>query len=272
MDELVAIPYQDIPALLSHYTNPKYFKSILSGEGGKGKEICLRAYSNMRKNDEQELQYGKKIYLDVKEWLEENNKRDYLNPITDEQNSYSFSFTEGGESKVMIEYGILRLDFNLTKQFDKQELMLCDYREEEELSEYADLFKNEFEKMFQKAKEHKDSNKRDIHMLVSMIQKWKVINESIKEKVYYMKNKAEWGGENEWRFSFLPDDTDHVVYFDEFGKPYKVIQLPIDCLESVCLFNVDGIDSSKSSYQYKDEFEDYLAQHGWNIPVIIENL
>ena len=51
-----------MPERLSHYTNKEALKSILSDQEGKG--ICMRAFSNRCKNDEQEIRMGEVVTRD----------------------------------------------------------------------------------------------------------------------------------------------------------------------------------------------------------------
>lgn len=50
---------KQIPERLSHYTSIEALKSILSDEEGKG--ICLWAFSNKHKNDDQETLLSTKV-------------------------------------------------------------------------------------------------------------------------------------------------------------------------------------------------------------------
>ncbi len=272
MDELVAIPYFPIPKVLYHYTEPHNIISILSGKGGKDREICFWANSNLKKNDIHELEYGKKIYDIVKEWLKSCNKEHYLSNIIDERNSFSLSFTEGANPLEMIkkEYGSVRLEFDLSGCFSNRELMQCEYCEESEINVYAELIINEFKSLFKSIQEFKDAAIKPEFMIVPILLKGEGLNRSTVEKIFFLKGKEEWGEEKEWRKIYVGENN--TILYRPNKIPYIEVYLPINCLKSIRLFNLDRIDPSKSSYQYKDEFEKYFALQKWDIPVTIENL
>ena len=58
---------RQIPERLSHYTNIEALKSILSDTEGKG--ICLWAFSNKYKNDDQEIMMGEYMLKRVRKAL-----------------------------------------------------------------------------------------------------------------------------------------------------------------------------------------------------------
>ena len=88
MEELREEYYPPVPPILYHYTKPCNLKSIVSGTGGKDKEICFWANSNLCKNDAHEVELGKRIYDKVKQWLISYGKGDYLSSLVDEKNSF----------------------------------------------------------------------------------------------------------------------------------------------------------------------------------------
>lgn len=271
MEELVAIPYSPIPKVLYHYTEPQNIFSILSGKGGKDKEICFWANSNLKKNDIHELEYGKKIYDIVKAWLKSCNKEHYLDRIIDERNSFSLSFTEdAGPIEMINKYGSVRLEFDLSGCFSNMELMQCEYCEESEIREYGELIINEFKSLFKNIQEFKDATIKPEYMIAPIVLKGDGLNRSTVEKIFFLKGKDVWGEEKEWR-KIYAGNKNKILYRPN-NVPYIEVYLPINCLKSIRLFNLDRIDPSKSSYQYKDEFEEYLTKHSWHVPVVIENL
>ena len=58
---------KQIPEVLSHYTKLKSLKSILSDKEDKG--ICLWAFSNRHKNDDQEIRMGEYMLKRVRDAL-----------------------------------------------------------------------------------------------------------------------------------------------------------------------------------------------------------
>ena len=274
MDQLIAIPYQSIPKTLSHYTKCVNFKSILNNSG-KNKEICFWANSNNSKNDLNELKIGKEIYDGVKEYLKSQNRPDYLSPSTNEKESFSISFTEGASNIYMIkekEYGNLRLDFDLTRCFNNKELLPCEYITNNEIPTYINLFINEYSELFKEIQRFKDSTHKNQIGLKNIIEKYAYLDQSIREKIYLIKAKDKWSEEKEWRKIYYPDNRENSVYYRPNGIPFMKIYLPIASLVSVNLFNADNIDPEKSSYQYKEEFENYIQKNQWNIPVNVIKL
>lgn len=271
MQELRAIPYKAIPEVLCHYTKPKNFSSIVSGFGGKDKEVCFWANSNLYKNDNHELELGKRIYTIVRQWLKNCNKEDYLYELVNEKNSFSLSFTENANPLEMIrKYGNVRLEFDLSDCFNNMELMQCEYCEESEIGKYAESLINEYKTLFESIEMFNKAAIKPEFLIAPLVLKEYGLKRSTVEKIFFLKSKEEWGEEKEWRKVYTGENN--TILYHPNKAPYIEVYLPINCLKSIRLFNLDRIDPSKSSYWYKDEFEEYLAQHKWDIPVIIENL
>lgn len=272
MKELREENYPHVPKILCHYTKPCNLKSIVSGAGGKDKEICFWANSNLCKNDTHELEFGKRIYDIVRQWLKDCNKEDYLYEIVNEKNSFSLSFTEGANPIEMIkkEYGSVRLEFDLSDCFNNMELMQCEYCEESEIGKYAESLINEYKSLFDSIEMYNKATTKPEFLIVPLVLKEYGLKRSTVEKIFFLKSKEEWGEEKEWRKVYAGENN--TILYHPNKVPYIEVYLPINCLKSIRLFNLDRIDPSKSSYRYKNEFEEYLAQHKWDIPVIIEDL
>lgn len=101
---------RQIPQRLSHYTKLETLKSILSNQDGKG--ICLWAFSNKYKNDEQEIKMGEYILKRVISVLPNPS---LLHEIGGYENTASISFSEGEVNQHMLKYGQFRLEFDLKK-------------------------------------------------------------------------------------------------------------------------------------------------------------
>ena len=128
-----------IPERLSHYTNLEALKSILSDQEGKG--ICLRAFSNRCKNDDQEIRMGEYMLKRVREILPPSST--ILNQFGGYENSASLSFNEGEVNKHMLEYGLYRLEFDLREigiGLFFRGLIDCEYVVNDELVEFADEY------------------------------------------------------------------------------------------------------------------------------------
>lgn len=193
MEELVVIPYFPIPKVLCHYTDPQNITSILSGKGGRNKEICFWANSNLCKNDTHELEFGKRIYDIVRQWLKDCNKENYLNKIVNEKNSFSLSFTENANPFEMIKkkYGSVRLEFDLSDCFSNRELMQCEYCEESEIDGYAELLINGFKSLFEDIEKFNKATIKPEFMIVPLVLKGDGLNRSTVEKIFFLKGKEE---------------------------------------------------------------------------------
>lgn len=103
---------KQIPERLSHYTTLEALKSILSDEEGKG--ICLWAFSNKHKNDDQEIKMGEYMLKRVRKAL--STKSSLLHQLSGYENTASVSFMEGDVNQHMLDvYGRYRLEFDLRK-------------------------------------------------------------------------------------------------------------------------------------------------------------
>ena len=130
---------KQIPERLSHYTNKEALKSILSDQEGKG--ICMRAYSNRCKNDDQEIWMGAYMHKRILEVL---SGASMLQSFSGYENSASVSFMEGDVNRHMLdEYGHYRLECDL-RQIGvgvlTDGLIDCEYVAKGELEKYADEY------------------------------------------------------------------------------------------------------------------------------------
>ena len=101
-----------IPERLTHYTDMTALKSILSDQDRKG--ICLWAFSNKHKNDDQEIKMGEYMLKRVRKELP--TKSSLLHQLNGYENTASVSFMEGDVNQHMLDvYGRYRLEFDLRK-------------------------------------------------------------------------------------------------------------------------------------------------------------
>ena len=131
---------RQIPERLSHYTNKEALESMLSDKEGKG--ICLWAFSNRHKNDDQEIRMGE--YM-LKRILNSYSfpKASLLHKFGGYENTASFSFMEGEVNEHMLKYGHYRLEFDLRELgigLLNDGLIDCEDVSENELEEYADEY------------------------------------------------------------------------------------------------------------------------------------
>ena len=131
---------KQIPERLSHYTKIEALKSILSDKEGKG--ICLWAFSNKYKNDDQEIKMGEYMLQRVRAVLP--TSASLLNQFGGYESSASISFMEGEVNQHMLKkYGNYRLEFNLRDigvGLLTGGLIDCEYVSESELEMYADEY------------------------------------------------------------------------------------------------------------------------------------
>lgn len=131
---------RQIPERLSHYTTIEALKNILSDAEGKG--ICLWAFSNKHKNDDQEIKMGEYMLKRVRKAL--STKSSLLHQLSGYENTASVSFMEGDVNQHMLDvYGRYRLEFDLRKVgigILSEGLVDCEYVDANELEEYADEY------------------------------------------------------------------------------------------------------------------------------------
>ena len=198
-----------IPERLSHYTNLEALKSILSDQEGKG--ICLRAFSNRCKNDDQEIRMGEYMLKRVREVLPTNAS--LLNQFGGYENSASFSFNEGEVNKHMLEYGQFRVEFDLREigvGLLTDGIIDCEYVAESELEEYADeycdLIANTFNSIPSLQNQYGKFSEPPINNLIGFIQ----MELDIMGKVFCLKEQ-QWSEEREWRKVMTLNDNAIII-------------------------------------------------------------
>ena len=92
MTQFVQTIQPDTPRQLYHYTQPGNIFSMLDA---KKKCVCFWLKNNKDKNDEKELKYGRELMEKVRNYMRSMGQPSILDQMTDFDNSYSASFTEG---------------------------------------------------------------------------------------------------------------------------------------------------------------------------------
>ena len=196
-----------IPERLSHYTDLNSLKSILSDKEGKG--ICLWAFSNRHKNDDQEIRMGEYMLKRVREVLPSAS---LLHQFGGYENTASFSFNEGDVNKHMLEYGYYRLEFDLRDLgvgLLTDGLVDCEYVAESELEDYADEYCEMISSTYNSIPSLQDKYGKysapPINNLFGFLQ----MELDIIGKVFCVKEQ-QWSDEREWRKVMPLNDKDKI--------------------------------------------------------------
>ena len=255
---------KQIPERLSHYTNLEALKSILSDKDGKG--ICLWAFSNRHKNDDQEIRMGEYMLKRVREVLPTNAS--LLNQFGGYENSASFSFNEGDVNKQMLEYGYYRLEFDLREigvGLLTDGLVDCEYVAECELDEYADEYCKMISRTFNSIpalqKKYGKISSPPINKLIGFIQ----MELDIIGKVFCIKEQK-WREEMEWRKVLQLNDNSKIRYSN--GKPYVEYYLDKKYLTGITVFfTSDALDKAEKE---ADDIRKYICDRGYKANVRVE--
>lgn len=254
-----------IPERLSHYTNKEALKSILSDKEGKG--ICIRAYSNKCKNDDQEIRMGAYMHKRI---LEVFSGASMLQKFGGYENTASVSFMEGEVNQHMLdEYGHFRLEFDL-RQIGvgvlPDGLIDCEYVAAEELEKYAHEYCKALCETYQSIPDlQKRYGKMSAPPINNLIQ-FLMMELDIMQKVFCLKEQK-WSDEREWRKVFsLKTDDGSVLYCN--GKPYVNYYLDKSLLTGITVFYMD--EDYEKAQEDADEIEKYILERGYKTKVKTE--
>lgn len=256
---------KQIPGRLSHYTNKEALKNILSDQDGNG--ICMRAFSNKCKNDDQEIRMGEYMLNRI---LDVFSGASMLQRFGGYENTASVSFMEGDVNQHMLdEYGYYRLEFDLRNigvGVLTDGLIDCEYVAERELEEYADEYCKMICATYQSIpdlqKKYGKMSAPPINNLIGFI----MMELDIMQKVFCLKEQK-WSDESEWRkvFSLKPDDA-NVQYCN--GKPYLNYYLDKNLLTGVTVFYMNG--GFERAQKDADEIRCYISERGYKADVMVE--
>ena len=258
---------KQIPQRLSHYTNLEALKSILSDRDGKG--ICLWAFSNKYKNDDQEIKMGE--YM-LKRVISTLPKTPLLHNFGDYENTASISFTEGEVNQHMLdEYGHIRLEFDLKEigvGIVSGGLVDCEYVAESQLKDYADeyceMIRNTFYSIPTLQEKYGKKSAPPISQLIDFL----MMELDIMGKVFCLKEKK-WSAEKEWRkvIKLNPNDA-NTHYFHK--KPYVEYYLDKTTLTGIKVYcSLDTLDIAQEN---ANTIINYISERGYNAKVLIERL
>lgn len=256
---------KQIPERLSHYTKIEALKSILSDKEGKG--ICLWAFSNKYKNDDQEIKMGEYMLQRVRAVLP--TSASLLNQFGGYESSASISFMEGEVNQHMLKkYGNYRLEFNLRDigvGLLTGGLIDCEYVSESELEMYADEYCELISSTFNSIPALQDKYGKisgpPINNLIGFIQ----MELDIMGKVFCVKEQK-WSEEKEWRKIMQPNDEAKIRYYN--GKPYVEYYLDKAKLTGITVIcSPDTIDEAR---QDTEGIRKYIYDRGYKADVKVE--
>ena len=254
---------KQIPERLSHYTNKEALKSILSDEGGNG--ICLWAFSNRLKNDDQEIKMGEYMLKRVREVLPSAS---LLHQFGGYENTASFSFMDGEVNEHMLEYGHYRLEFDLSKLgigLLTGGLVDCEYVAENELEEYADEYCDLISSTLNSIPRLQETYGKMSAPPVNNLIEFLMMEMDIMAKVICLKEQK-WSEEKEWRKVFEMKPKESIHYYN--GKPYMEFYLDKSTLTGITVFcSTDTLDKAKVE---EKTITHYISERGYNANVRVE--
>lgn len=256
---------RQIPERLSHYTNIEALKSILSDTEGKG--ICLWAFSNKYKNDDQEIKMGEYMLKRVRKALP--TKSSLLHQLSGYKNTASVSFMEGDVNQHMLDvYGRYRLEFDLRKVgigILSDGLVDCEYVDANALEEYADeycaLISRTLKSIPELQKKYGKTSAPPINNLIEFL----MMEQDIIAKVFCMK-ELKWKDEQEWRKVLELKSNESIYYYN--GKPYMEYYLDKSTLTGITVFcTTYTLDKAKTD---ATSLTNYITERGYNAEVRVE--
>lgn len=253
-----------IPERLSHYTDLISLKSILSDQERKG--ICLRAFSNRHKNDDQEIRMGEYMLKRVKEVLPPSSTM--LNQFGGYESSASISFMEGEVNEHMLEYGHYRLEFDLRGigvGLLAGGLIDCEYVAERELEEYADEYCELISNKFSSIPTRQAKFGKVSPLVVANLRDFLMMENDIMTKVFGLKEQH-WSEEKEWRKVFELKPKEAIRYNN--GKPYINYYMDKTVLTGITVIcSPETIDNAQKDVE---EISSYISERNYNAIVRIE--
>lgn len=255
---------RQIPSRLSHYTDIDALKSILSDEDGKG--ICLRAFSNRCKNDDQEIKMGKYMLERVLKVLPLGVS--LLNRFGGYEDTGSVSFMEGEVNEHMLKYGQYRLEFDLRKigvGLLTNGLVDCEYVPQNQLVEYADEYCEMISCTFNDIPKLQKKYGKFSPQVTLNLSRFFMMKYDIMSKVVSVKEEK-WSEEKEWRKVIQFKNKDEICYYD--GKPYLKCYLDKQLLTGITVFC--SKDYKDRAQKEADDIKRYILKRGYNAEVRVE--
>lgn len=230
MSKFVQARQPDTPRLLYHYT--KTFNIISMLDVGK-KCVCFWLKNNKDKNDKKELKYGRELMEKVRDYYRSKGQPSILEQMTDFDNSYSASFTEGVlDAHMLREYGTARLEFDL-RDFKDEEIFKCEYYTEEDLAELYQVMIADIQSMEGITRES------SMDLRFGKIIRLATLEMDLKAKIGSIKLKDEWETEGEWRYVLHKQENDERYFHDSDGLERLKMFIPIKYLTGITLLYDD---------------------------------
>ena len=262
---LLAKKQRQIPERLSHYTDLVSLKSILSDEEGKG--ICLWAFSNRCKSDDQEIRMGEYMLKRVREVLPPSSTM--LNQFSGYENSASFSFMEGEINQYMFKkYDHYRLEFNLKELgvglFTKG-LIDCEYIPKSELEDFADEYCEMISGKFNSIPDLQEKYGKFSPFVFAELEDFIMMEIDIMRKVFCLKEQ-QWSEEREWRLVLGLNDNANIHYHND--KPY--VEYYLDKTKLTCITVFCLPDDKDNAEKDADDIRKYIHARGYKAGVKVE--
>ena len=248
MNNFIQARQPDTPRQLYHYTKPDNIISML--DVGR-KCVCFWLKNNKDKNDKKELKYGRELMEKVRDYYHLKGQPSMLDQMTDFDNSYSASFTEGVlDTHMLKEYGTARLEFDL-RDYKDEEIYKCEYYTEEDLAELYQVMIADIKSMEGVTKESSDDLK--LRKLFGQF----TLEMDLKAKIGSIKLKDEWEKEGEWRYVLHKQEKDERSFHDPEGLERLKMFIPVKHLTGITLLYDDETKEEmnvlqKSLKNYRD--------------------
>lgn len=227
---------REMPSLLGHHTKFDALCSILTNGIGKDQEVCLWAFSNMCKNDSEEINMGLRLQSLVNDKLKTISDASLFQKAGGYKESASLSFMEGESTEYMKRmYGSFRLNFDLRgiEQFGFADFLDCEYVPASELDSYGKEYAEMVFDLYSGLLSKKDSPKRFAPEHLFKVIEYLYMDIDLVRKPLIIK-EARWSEEREWRklLQIKPNDKD-ICYSGE--KPYKKVYYPLSSLKDITI-------------------------------------
>ena len=256
---------RQIPQSLSHYTNLEALKSILSNQDGKG--ICLWAFSNKYKNDDQEIKMGEYMLKRIINVLPNDTSLHHFGGF---ENTASISFTEGEVNQhILDEYGHFRLEFdlrNLGVGILSGGLVDCEYVAESQLKDYADEYCEMICKTLHSIPTLQEKYGKNSEPPISHLTNFIMMELDLVRKVFCLKEEK-WSEEKEWRRIIELKPNEVNIHY-HCGKPYVEYYLDKTTLTGITVFcSSHTLDIAQKN---AETIFKYISDRGYKAKVLVE--
>ena len=229
--------------------------------------MCLWAFSNRHKNDDQEIRMGEYMLKRILNFYS-FPKASLLHQFGGYENTASFSFMEGDVNEHMLKYGHYRLEFDLRELgigLLTDGLIDCEYVPEKKLEQYAneycEMICHTYNSIPDLQKKYGKTSAPPINNLIPFI----MMENDIMTKVLGLKEQK-WSEEMEWRKIFTFKNDSEIHYYE--GKPYIEYYLDKHFLTGITVFyKKGGLEEAQND---SDEIRSYISERGYDARVKVE--